>query len=399
VKGWSPVFLALALGAAPAAFPAQTGSSDLNGVARELARKTAAFAGKGEGAAVTWRDVSSLGSAALGAARAAFESGLSEAGGRLSEVVPGAEAQITLSENPSQYLLVEEIRKGEDRQVWIAGWPRSAGPGAQSSAALLLQIRLLWEQKEPMLDAAIAGDVMLVLSASGVTAFDRRGDAWQQQQTARIQPPPKPWPRDLRGQLRWNGGTVQIRMPGVACEGQASNLPLLACHPGDELWPLESGRALLLAHLASGRNYFDGRVVTQSGSRRTVPPFYSAAAVDEGAGQLWLLATVEGGTQMFDAALDPVGPAGAWGSDIAASPSRCGGRSVVLATRPGDGQAPDSIQAYAVANRSPVAVGAPAEFPGPVTALWPSTAEAMAVVRHAVTGQYQLYAVTVACAQ
>ena len=48
-----------------------------------------------------------------------FEVALRESGGRPSE--SGAvEARVTLSENQSQYLLVAEARKGDERQTWIA---------------------------------------------------------------------------------------------------------------------------------------------------------------------------------------------------------------------------------------------------------------------------------------
>jgi hypothetical protein len=361
--------------------------------ARDLARRTAALAGHGEPVTVAWRDLTPSGSAALAAARTAFEAALRDSGGRLSEISPAAEVRITLSENPSQYLLVEEIRKGDDHQVWIAAWPRSVSGAA--SPLVLLETRLLWEQKEPMLDVFTRGDSMLVLSAGAVTAFGRSGDSWQPRESAPI--PPRNWPRDLRGRLRSNAGPLQVHLPGVVCGGPA--LASLSCHSADDSWALESGSALLLAAFTPGRNYFDGHVVTQSGVRKTVPPFYSAAALDDAGRLLWLLATVDSGTQIFDAALDPVGPAGAWGSDIAGVDTRCGGRSLVLATRPGDGQAPDAIQAWAVVNGATVPTGAPAEFPGPVTALWPSAGGATAVVRNAATGLSQAYAVTVTCAQ
>jgi len=391
VKGWSAVLAALALGAAPAAAPAQPSAPDLNGAARELARKTVALAGKGEAVAVTWRDLSSLGSAALGQARGAFEAGLRDAGGRVSENVAAAEAQVTLAENQSQYLLVEEIRRGDDRQVWIAGWSRSA-PAAASAGPVMLETRLVWEQQEQMLDAAVDGDRMLVLSPTRLVEYARVNGAWQGRAVHAIATG-RPWPRDARGRLY--GFTLRIRLPGAACaSGDGS---AVACAPSDEPWTLDSGRSLLLATFAASRNYFDGRVVTQEGVRKTVPPFYSAAAADDGGRPVWLLATVDGGTQMFDASLDPIGAVAAWGSDIAGTDVRCGGRTVVLATRPGDGRDPDAIRAYAIVNRAVVAMGAPAEFPGPVTALWPAGGGAMAIVRNAATGQYQAYAVTVAC--
>jgi len=389
VKGWSAVVVALALGAAPAATPAQTSAPDLNSAARELARKTAALMGRGEAVAVTWRDVSSLGSAALVQARAAFESALREAGGRLGDALPAGEAQITLSENQTEYLLVEEIHKGDERQVWISLWSRSIAPGGGAANGVMLESRLVWEQKEPMLDLAWNGDSMAVLSGSGLARFNRLNGQWVVRDNTPI-PAPKPWPRDLRGRLRWNG-TLQANLPGVAC-GEAGDT--IACRVSEEPWPLGSNRMQLLATLAPGRNYF-----TTAGVRKAVPPFYSVAAADDAGRTVWVLATVDSGAQIFDAVLDPIGPAGNWGSDIAGVDVRCGGRSVVLATRPGDGRGPDAVRAYAIVNGAAVPLGAPAEFPGPVTALWPSGSGAIAIVKNAVTGTYQAFTVTVTCGQ
>ncbi len=375
MKGWSAAFLALSLWIAPPARAAE----DLNGAARELARKTAAAAGKGEAVAVTWRNVSSLGSAALAQARGVFEAALRESGARLSEIAPAAEAQITVSENASSYMLVEEIRK----EVWIVSWKRAAAGAAQPAA--ILEKRLLWEQEEPMLDAAMAGDALLLLTPSAVWRIAPR-------QSAPVTAA-KAWPRDLRGRLRVRGTSVQVNLPGVLCSGSTEPSLTLACKPSDEPWTLESGsRSILLANFAANRNYFDGRVVTQNAARRSVGPFYSAAAADENGRTLWLLAMADGRTEVFDSAMEPVDGIGSWGSDIAGIDTHCGGAPVVLATRAGDG--PDAIQAFAVVNRAAVALGQPVELPGPVSALWPP---GIAVARNAATGKYQAFSITVAC--
>ena len=121
MKGWHAAFSALLLLIPTGARAAE----DLNAAARELARRTVALAGR-EPVLVTWRNVSSLGSLELGQARGTFESALREAGARPSEIAPVAEAQITVSENAAEYLMVEEIRKAEDRQVFIASWKRTS---------------------------------------------------------------------------------------------------------------------------------------------------------------------------------------------------------------------------------------------------------------------------------
>lgn len=123
VKWWYAAFCALFLLPPPPA----TAADDLTGAARELAAKTVAWAGRGDPIAVTWRNQSSLSPAELGQARAAFESGL-----RIGE--GGAvEAKLTLSENQTHYLLVEEARRGEERQLWIASWKRTGSRPASAA--------------------------------------------------------------------------------------------------------------------------------------------------------------------------------------------------------------------------------------------------------------------------
>jgi hypothetical protein len=393
VKGWYAVSSALLFFLPPFA----TAAEDLNGAARELARKTAAFARRGEPVAVTWRDISSLGPTMLAQAQRAFETALRDSGSRIGGAAPGAEIQITLSQNQSQYLLVEEARKGDERQVWMAVWPRP-GRASGSAPSVILESRQIWEQDEPILDIAFPGAGMLVLSPAKASLYQRQNASWEPRGTVPLAAP-KSWPRDLRGHLRIHGTSFQAYLPGMLCNGAMEPSLSMECRPSDEPWVLESGsRALLLAAFAPARNYFDGRVVTQSGLHKTVPPFYSAASVEEQGRQLWLLAMVDGRTLIFDSALDPVGAIPAWGSDIAGTEARCAGGWQVLATRPGDQGETDAIQGYAIVNRAPVAITAPAEFPGPVTALWTSGGTgAIAVAKNAATGKYAAYIITLAC--
>lgn len=378
VKGCHAVLSALLFLILPAADAAE----DLNGAARELARKTAAW-GKVEPSAVTWRNLSSLGSAEMAQARAAFETALQESRGAPA---PAASIRITLSQNPTQYLLVEEAQNGDDRQVWIAAWKRS-GP-SHRAPGLSLQSKLLWEQDEQILDAAALGDAVLVLSPTKVTL---RG------QSAAL--PAKSWPRDLRGHLRVTADTFQVFLPGLVCAGSAAPSLHMDCRNSDEPWVLESAsRAILLAAFANSRNFFTGRVITQSGAHNTVAPFFSAAAVEEQGRTSWLLALVDGRTQIFDASLGPQNTFTSWGSDIAGLDAHCGGGSQIIATRPGDSSEPDAVQAFTLFNQTPSPLTAPLTFGGPVTALWPSgTNSVLAVVHDLSTGKYGAYALTIAC--
>lgn len=362
-------------------------AEDLAGAARELARKTSAW-NQGP-VAVTYRNLSSLPDSELTAVRREFETAVPPS--TPAAAVPSA--RVTLSENASQFLLVEEARRGEESQVWMAAWTRASRPGPAVQGAALDK-KLVWTQDEPILDVGFVRDQTLVLTPSGIILS---GSGGARQSAAIV--PAKPWPRDLRGRLRVTGDSVQAYLPGMLCAGSLQPTLRLNCQASDEPWVLESGsQAILLANYMPDRNYFDGRVVSQTGERKMVAPFYSAAAVEEAGGVSWLLALVEGRTEMLDAALQPQATLGSWGSDLAGISARCEGGSQVLATRPGDTNEPDAIQAYRIVNRTAEPLAPPVTFGGPVTALWPSTATtALAVARDLPTGKYEAYVLTLVC--
>ena len=392
VKGWQAVLSALLFFS-----PSANAADDAGGAARELARKTALFAAKAAPVSVTWRNLSSLDSA-VAQARPAFETALQDAGLRIGDISPVVEARITVSENASQFLLVEEASKGDEHQVWIAAWKRSE-PASSLPQGAVLEKKLIWEQADQILDIAFPPAGMLVLSPSNITLYARNGTQWDAQRNVSLSPP-KPWPADLRGRLRLKGSGFQVLLPGFQCEGTTEPALSAECHASDDAWVLESGsRALLLAEFAPTRNYFDGRVTAQTGQRKTIPPFYSAASVESRGRTWWLLTTLDGRTQIFDAAFDPAGTLGAqWGSDIAGTDAHCAAASQVLATRSGDRSQPDAIQAFTLVDRTPQPLTEAAEFPGPVVALWTSGGNsATVVVRDLRTGKYSAYGLTVVC--
>jgi len=391
VKGWHAAFLALLLLALGA-----WADDDLNGAAVTLARKTTAFAGRGEAIAISYRNISSLGSSEWGEIRAAFEAALRDAGARPSDSA-AVEARISLSENASHYLLVEEARKGDDRQVWIASWARPAAP-LTKTGGISLERKQVWQQPAAILDIAFPPDGMLVLSPDRMSLYTRAGEGWALRQFVLLAPA-KPWPRDLRGRIHLNGAAFQTFLPGMSCNGNTEPALSMECRAGDAPWVLESGsHALMLANFAATRNYFDGRIVTQTGARKTVAPFYSAASVESGGRALWLMTQIDGRAAIADAAFDSMGSIASWGSDIVGVDARCGPGSQVLATRATDAGETDAIQSYAIAGGAATPVTAPALFPGPVTALWPSgPAAALAVARDLASGEYIAYVVTISC--
>jgi len=346
-------------------------AQNLADAARELAAKIALRIESGERAAVVVRNLSSLGPAEVAEVRRALEAALPRQG-------TPAEVRVTLSENRQGLLWVAEI----GQQVAMLKVPRTAASNA-AAAGPVIDKRLLWEQDSSILDVAPADGLGLLVLGAGEVSLDREG----KRETVRINSS-RPWPRDLRGRLELEGGSFRAYLPGIVCRGPTSP-PLRAdCRESDEPWPLYAGNTLLgRAHLAAGRNYFDGRVVTPSGTSRKLAPFFSAAAIEQNGETAWILAPV-----------DSPGTLGAVGGDIASIENPCGARWLALATRPGDADEADGVQAYDVVEGRPVAVGQPVEFPGPVTALWPMTGGgAVAVARDLQTGRYAAYRVALRC--
>jgi hypothetical protein len=369
--------------------PSSPAADDPAGAAREMARKTLAFT-RGP-VSLTFRNFSSLPDSQLGPIRREMESALGT-----PDATPPTEARVTLSENSSEYLLVEEARRGDESRVWIASWKRAAPANAMAAEAAL-DNRLVWEQDEPILDVAFSGEWMIVLAPSRIAIYSQQASGWALRRTIVVELS-HPLPRDPRGRLRVTGTRVQVLLSGVICSGTLDG-EKFACQESSEPWVLDSGgRDLLLASFSASRNYFDGHVVLQNGSRKTGPPFYSAAAVQEASGLSWLLATVDGNTRVFSSSFDSVASIPGWGSDIAGLGTRCGEANPVLVTRPGDTSEPDSVQAFTLANHTPVPVSSPAPLSGPVTALWPLTStSAVAVSRDLATGKYRAYVLTLRC--
>jgi hypothetical protein len=393
VKGWHAL-----LAAAWILVPARAwAAEDVAGAARELAAKTALFAGAGATISASYRNLSSLGPAPLEQARAGYEAALRQVGMRLGDGGT-VEAQISLSENGSQYLLIADLRKGDDRQVAMAAWKR--GPGAKpADSAAWIERKVVWEQEEQVLDAAFPGDAMVLLAPSGVGIYAKRGDEWELRQVLRISSP-RPWPRDLRGHLSFQGASFRAFLPGVTCGGATEPEPRMECRAAEDPWSVESaGGAGMSAYFAPGRNYFDGRLSIGNPAMHSGPPFYSAAATGDPRQPVWLLALVNGKTQVVDSGFNVLAEIPGWGSDIASIETRCGTGNQVLATQPSDANDSDAIQSYIWKNRSMAAATPAAVFPGPVTALWARGGSAVAVARDLEAGKYVIYVLTVACGE
>lgn len=353
---------------------------DMGSAARDLARNvTAALAG--DPVVLSFRNLSTLGPAETAGIRHTFEAELRSAGARIADS-GRVEARLTVSEDPARFLLIAEIRHGDDRQVLLGWWPRTPAASQTRAAPVTLERKPLWEQERPILDVALIDGEMLVLDPFGLTLI--RG---AERQTVPI-PPVHTWPRDLRGRLAANATGYTAWLPGVVCRGGLQPQLTMDCADSREPWPLAPGAS---AVLVPGRNFFEGKIEAAPWGTGEVPPFYSAAQ----AGEAWLFAGVDGKAHIYTPALEAGGRIDQWGSEIAGVQTSCGPR--VLATRPGGNAERDAILPFEIVQGAANAAGPALEFSGPITALRSAGGFAVAISRDLETGRYAAFSLAPSC--
>lgn len=398
-------------------------AADWNAAEQQLARKIVAVTGPGA-VSLTVENRSSLGRRETEAVQNGLRYALEQSGIRFADAdQAAASVNISLSENPTSYVWVAQIRQGEgDTAVAMVSVPRPGGtPAVHDSMPMVLRRTLLWTQDDPILDIAVLEEGatptrIVVLDAAKVSLYRWQGGKWQAEQVLEI-PHARPWPRDPRGRLiAAKDQLLDVYLPGVSCHSAGGNLLSLNCRDSEDPWPLvangiyenfpapggstaAAGIPAQSAFFAPTRNFFTGVLSPGLGKGVTVPSFYSAAALPRGKYALWLFAATDGQVHMVDGMSDRTARL-EWGSDLAMVKTACGAGWQVLSTSSG-GRSGDSVRAYEVPDRDPVAASAAADFAGRITALWTESRgdTAVAVVNDPETGSYEAFRLAVACDQ
>jgi hypothetical protein len=261
----------------------------------------------------------------------------------------------------------------------------------------------LWSHAERILDVAVIDGNptwMLVLDENSVAFYRMQDGKWQLEQSNSIAHS-RPWPRDLRGRLvlgKEKGHLFDAYLPGVFCRSSDASLPVMTCSDSDTAWPVGMEMFNLNAAFASPRNFFSGALSPGVGRQAMAPAFYSAAPVPREQTAWWLLATVDGQIHLLDGNTDQVVEKLGWGSDLASVHSGCGSGWQVLATESGAGKI-DTVRAFEVTGREPIAASAALDMNGAISALWTEFGggSAVAVVHNSETGSYEAFWLTVTC--
>lgn len=377
-------------------------SQTFDAAARSLTRKIVTAMQTRGPVALSLRNSSSLTTVETAAVRLALERELRGHGIAIVETAPnGTEIAVTIAESLSHYLWVAEIRLGESKDVVMEEVARVQA--VISSLSISIQKRPLIQQDDPIVDVRLleseAGHAqrMLALDSLGLSLYEDAGGGWKRTQGVAVQSP-KPWPRDLRGLLSQTRDSYSAYLPGLVCSGVVRPALVMQCK-GEEPWPFySSAHQMARADFVSTRNFFSGRVSSDNGSEKKLPPFFTMAGADDRGRTVWLFAGTDGRTRAYSSDLEPLDSWYGWGSDIAAIESQCGSRSQVLVTQAGDATVADSVQAYEMLDGNPQPVGDAMTFPGPLTALWSAGGNtAYAIAQDLRTHGYVAYSLAVAC--
>lgn len=359
--------LALAL-ASPA--PAQA----LDEAIKALLAKVARSVEPGPGVRVSSKNSSSLSNADLARVQRSFERALQR---RLARGAPApvslTEVKLTLAEDVREAVLIAEIVQPAQRRVELV---RFQPETSERKSLPALERRLLWEQPEPILDALLDGNRLLILEPRRLAVYERRDGQWQRVDAAPIDAPPV---RDPRGRLTLTDAALSAYLPAATCHGRLEPALELNCTNQAEDWPLAAEPVRFVA----GRNTLESGL--WSG-------FYALARIEAGNRVRLLLAESDGRTRLYDANRQPLGWVEGLNGDWVGV---CGDK--VLLARPTEKGAAASLAAYAIAERKAAAATEALEFPAPVTALWPAAGGAIAIAKNAATGSYAAYSIHLDC--
>jgi hypothetical protein len=385
-------------------FPSFANTPALGDAARQLAHKIASATGPGA-IAIEVVNRSSLDDKTVREVRSTLEAELRSAGvstGKADETM--GSVAIILSESVREYVWSAEILIGSDeRKVVLVATPRpQSGSGLSSAMPMAVRKNFLFAQEQPILDAALlemsGGPRLLVLDGTQVGVFRQQSGRWEIEASLPILHS-RIFPRDLRGRLLLRRDHLfDVHLPGTFCRSSVTAPLALACTDSDSPWPLTADDGGVRAAFAPARNFFTGAFAPGIGKISNGPSFYSAAAMPRTNYTLWVLAAVDGSIHLLDGMTDQVIRGAKWGSDLAAVHSSCGTGTQLLVSENGD-PAQDSLRAFEIPDRDPIAASAPVEFDGPIVALWPESNGngAVAIVRREDTGWYEAYRISIAC--
>jgi hypothetical protein len=220
-------------------------ADSLEDAARALARKVAAVPQRYYPLSLSWQNWSSVPEAQLQLLRESF---VNELGSGV--VVDSRESnahalRVFLQDTPTGILLVAAVPSSNGEQIRMIELPRSSLPVPGKPAGdLRLQKELIWQQREPILDAieytndSSKQSLFLLLTREAFWFFRGGTDGWVLQDSKPI-PLPEVSTRDSRGQIRFSSeheDRAFVDLPGRVCDVRLMDTVVIHCESGSQPW-------------------------------------------------------------------------------------------------------------------------------------------------------------------
>ena len=314
--------------------------------------------------------------------------------------------QVSISHGVDGYLLVAEVSSAGGSQTVMAAVANPEPVATQPGPAPSLDRKIVWQQPRPILDFAQADidashAVWYILESERIELYEFSGGAEILHDAKTLGRSFAS--RDPRGRIVLTDAThITAFHAGMQCDSSWSPTFSIQCKgiPGQQ-WPMGA----VSWRFESPRNYFSGNMVFSNSVETKFPAFYSAASpspeTSGQSGSKWIIAGIDGQTQVAGGTADASSTFEGWGSDVVTLAPVCGSQWQVLATGAGDWTQPDRLQLYEITDQRAAAVGQPLDVPGPVLTLW-ATADgksARVVVKNLETGLYEASIVTPSCSK
>ncbi len=337
-----------------------------------------------------------------------------------SVAVSGAESanliRVTLSENTRERLWVAEIIEGNQTQVVMVHVDRESMFAPAAETGMVLEKKRVWSGTQldgPVLAALSTPTGLIILQQEEIVVLTANAGEWREEKRWNLDAG-RQLSRDPRGILQpgpeGNGFTAVL--PGRLCDGSPAATASesnqmgnwnLRCRESDDPWPVQTGKfgtGAIDLHAFYNASEISSPALSLQVPEWTLRRSTAWAVLPHPTADhpALLINGIDGKVQMTEGgSLRPVAGARDWGSDFAAVYTACGAGAQVLASASGEAES-DSLRAYELPSQEAVAVSAPLEMGGTVTALWtaPDGASALAVVRKSAK-EYEVDRVTALC--
>ena len=309
-------------------------------------------------------------------------------GARILAADAGGSVVLTVTENPTEYMGIVQIRRKESVETLmeILG-PIEGTPATEHRFSLTLHEEFLFSQDVPILDVVMRGKRAYALGMLGISTYELRGESWTFTGAERL-PVRQVSSREPRGFLYFGIDSGTAYSPGEMCRYSALDGKGWSCEKYRDTMPVRS-------------------VSPEALAGKKLPPWFSAAQIGAEEATKILVTGQDGLALLYEDGPDPVATFPGWGSEIASVQSGCGSDWQLLVSGKNDWTGTDSVQALELPERQAKPVSSTLELAGAVIALHSlatKTADdslagnsAVAVIRNLKTGRYDAYRIAITC--